>query len=374
MKTLTLLRFRPESTLLFRDTRKFSFSDNARTVLPSVEPIYGAIRTAFLRQRKVDLSDASKIRQYQKEIGDANHPGKLRFIGAFPYLKNGNEIRYFLPTPSHLTYWESTDTFGLLSPHSDCDFLYRSFGHGSGQGIRLHTLWDGNFEQGERATDRFPWIDLEAATAIKKGNIPPKEHFETSKAFFEVESRTGIGLRSDSKNAQQEMIFRIRSFRFTENAGLYVFLESGEELLQGIDTVFLGGKGGVAVLEPKDSLQSELFDAVDSSEKALVLITPAIFKNGFLPEGLSAAPMADTVAKVSTYAADHRFFGTEIQAVSCGKPQPIGGWDLILGKPKPLMHALPAGSTFFVKGNPDRKQLTDIREEFGYGTFIECKR
>ncbi|HQQ66749.1 MAG TPA: type III-B CRISPR module-associated protein Cmr3 [Thermotogota bacterium] len=348
MKTVDILRFNPESALLFRDTRDFGFSENARTVFPTSEPFYGAVRTAFLRKSKTNLRDSAAIAKHKSQIGDRDDPGAFRFVGPFPFLKKNGRARYFLPTPSHLTQWEGGE-FGFLRPNPGLAFTYN--------GISLQTLWDRKTEQGSRAAEAYPWIDWDGMSKIKEGRTPDKAHLAKDDAFFEVEHRTGIGLRSDRKNAQEEMIFRVRSFRFRDEAGLYLFVLKGSDLLEGIDTVLLGGKSGVATTELEKNVSVSLFDKVGDSEKIAVLVTPTIFRNGFLPAN-----------------SGNTFFGASVEAVCNGKPYPVGGWDLVVRKPKPLMHAVPFGSAFFIKGSLDTEKITEIRSEFGYGSYIECKR
>ncbi len=348
MKTVDILRFNPESALLFRDTRDFGFSENARTVFPSSEPFYGAVRTAFLRKRKTNLRDSKAIAEQKSQIGGRDDPGAFRFVGPFPFLKENGRTRYFLPTPSHLTKWED-GKIGFLQPNPNLPFSYT--------GISLQTLWDGKTEQGSRAAEAYPWIDWEGMARIKAGELPANNHLAKENAFFEVEHRTGIGLRGDRKNAQEEMIFRVRSFRFKEEAGLYLFILKGADLLEGIDTVLLGGKSGVATTELEKNVSVSLFDKVEDTQKTVVLITPAIFRNGFLPAKSGNA-----------------FFGATVGSVCNGKPYPIGGWDLIDRKPKPLMHAVPFGSTYFIEGSLNATTITELRSEFGYGSYIECKR
>ena len=348
MKNFDILRFNPESALLFRDTRGFGFSDNARTVFPTSEPFYGAIRTAFLRKNKTNLQNQKAVEKYREQIGDRDHPGKFRFIGPFPFLKENGRTRYFLPTPSHLTRWDD-GKIGFLQPNPELSFSYR--------GISLHTLWDGKTEQGSRAAEAYPWIDWEGMSKIKEGKPPAKESLVKETVFYEIEHRTGIGLRSDRKNAREEMIFRVRSFRFKEEAGLYLCVLNGAELLEGIDTVLLGGKSGVATTELEKNVPGSLFQKVEDSRKTVIFVTPAIFRNGFLPTG-----------------SENSFFGATVKAVCNGKPYAIGGWDLIARRPKPLMHAVPIGSTYFIEGSLNTTTITELRGEFGYGSYIECKR
>ncbi len=344
--------FRAEGPLLFRDARCFDASDNARTTLPSIESIYGAIRTAYLRKHKIDLRDSTQIQKHYSVIGDAEDPGQLKLVGPFLFLHEEGKRRYFFPTPRHLTLWKDDQNewsrCGFLKPHQKDTFSFN--------GCSLHTLWDGSIRQGESLASEYPWIDLDGLMNLKLGNPIEKKHFQKTDAFFRFESRLGIGLREDQKNADEKMIFRIRSLRFRDNAGFFVFVSHGQEVLDGITTLFLGGKQGIVTVA-HDILETGLFAPIEDSEKLLMLITPAIFEKGFLPN-----------------LDNGKLSGISLEAVCCGKPVPVGGWDMRIQKPKPLMHAMAPGSVFFVRGTPKKKELTEFRKAFGFGNYIELKR
>lgn len=68
----------------------------------------------------------------------------------------------------------------------------------------------------------------------------------------------------------------------------------------------------------------------------VVLLQPAIFRRGWLPDGVAA----NGVLTVES----HTFF---LRAAAVNKTQPISGWDLRTGRPKPLRHAVPAGAVYY---------------------------
>lgn len=351
MSQHTIALFRAEGPLLFRDARRFDASDNARTTLPCIESIYGAIRTAYLRKHQTDLRDASQIQNYHSVIGDIEDPGLLRLIGPFLFIQEEEKTRYFFPTPKHLTLWQDDTKWkrcGFLQPHPEDTFSYN--------GHSLHTLWDGSIQQGESLAAEYPWIDLEGLMNLKIGKPVEEKHFQKADTFYRMEFRLGIGLRKDQKNADEKMIYRIRSLRFMENAGFFVFVQQGREVLEGLDTLLLGGKQGIVTIS-QERLETDLFQPIEDVEKLLMLMTPAIFRNGFLPD-----------------LEKERSENFHLDALCCGKPVPIGGWDLRIQKPKPLMHAMAPGSVFFVRGNIGKQALTEFREAFGYGHYIELKR
>ncbi|HEX8565159.1 MAG TPA: type III-B CRISPR module-associated protein Cmr3 [Pyrinomonadaceae bacterium] len=100
---------------------------------------------------------------------------------------------------------------------------------------------------------------------------------------------------------------------------------------------------------------SELFETVkkrimtSESEKKtcrLILLTPAYFEDGFLPENL----------------------GAEIKAVAVNRAQVISGWDFHKKMPKPTRRLTPAGTVFFLELKGDLEEI----EKWIDATWFSC--
>lgn len=73
-----------------------------------------------------------------------------------------------------------------------------------------------------------------------------------------------------------------------------------------------------------------LLEALQAQRAArIVLLTPGLFRDGFLP-------------------AERTFGGAPIRAVAVGRPAVVSGWDLERNRPKPTRRLAPAGSVYFV--------------------------
>jgi CRISPR-associated protein Cmr3 len=82
----------------------------------------------------------------------------------------------------------------------------------------------------------------------------------------------------------------------------------------------------------------------------LILLTPAIFENGFKPTWLKTA----------------NGLAVEIQAIAVNRAQVISGWDFVKKKPKPTRRMCPAGTVLFLKLSGD-----DI-ESWIENTWFHC--
>lgn len=79
--------------------------------------------------------------------------------------------------------------------------------------------------------------------------------------------------------------------------------------------------------------------AVEQGWVRIVLLQPAVFEHGWLPDGISPQD--------GRFDVDGHAFVLESAAV--GKPQAISGWDLSTNRPKPLRRTVPAGSVYHVR-------------------------
>lgn len=196
------------------------------------------------------------------------------------------------------------------------------------------------------------------------------------------ETRTGIAL-THSRTARQSHLYRIdfarplpqrwRDAPAGKEAGRTRLLARVPDVpeLSGTMTWWLpfGGEGRVArvcrieprpdtavgrlerLLDPDGRIAGDVMEAARQSSTLwlrVLLLQPAIFRRGWLPDGVDDAGQL-TVG-------DHCF---QLRSAAVGKPQPITGWDLSTNQPKPLARAVPAGSVYYVEyvGPPaDREQ------------------
>lgn len=93
----------------------------------------------------------------------------------------------------------------------------------------------------------------------------------------------------------------------------------------------------------------------------LYLTTPAIFKKGSIPEFISNG--------------SYEGLSFELLTMAIGKPVFIGGFDMKIGKPKPMKKAVPAGSVYYLKCDKAKelaiklhsKSISEINPEQGFG-------
>ncbi len=102
-------------------------------------------------------------------------------------------------------------------------------------------------------------------------------------------------------------------------------------------------------------------------------MTQAIFENGWLPKDIDE----------EKFILENDKFKIKLVAASVGKYSLIGGYDMAKNEPKPMLKAVPAGSTYFfeiLKGETKDiiryfhlKSVSDKMQEEGYGISFVSK-
>ncbi|WP_299458259.1 type III-B CRISPR module-associated protein Cmr3 [uncultured Microscilla sp.] len=144
----------------------------------------------------------------------------------------------------------------------------------------------------------------------------------------------------------------------------------------------LGGESKAVayeVFEPTINLPSQAIEGQGIFK--LVLLTPALFDNGWCPASINP-----TTGRGTLTIAPQKMVEVELLAAATGKPVPVGGFDMQAKLPKPMLKAVPAGAVYYFRlanaeDAPLLQQkfspasLSDQRanEGFGLALFIHTK-
>jgi CRISPR-associated protein Cmr3 len=167
---------------------------------------------------------------------------------------------------------------------------------------------------------------------------------------YKIETKIGIGLEKGQRKTQEGMLYSLTYYRFKDNAGLCMMLEDGyDEYFNEIEFIKLGSKGRLAKVEViEDKNIDKLFEKVDSELKAHVLLTPAFFEEGVIPEDTNS-----------------------LKSIINKKAQKVGFWDTATNTQSDFFQTVPVGSTYVY--SESKELLTDKYKEFGFGKTIEFK-
>jgi CRISPR-associated protein Cmr3 len=309
----------PVDVWFFRAGKPFTMGEDqwARSYFPpSPNTVQGAIRSRVLAAwgGVAALENA----QLLELIGGPGSYGRLRLRGPFlARQENGKVVRYF-PVP--------TD---VVAPKD------------GGQLCRLHVgEWDGAVVN-PPADGLRPLLspiegDFEAAqgwlSEPELGKYLQGQPFSLTPTpeLFRREHRLGIGLEYKPKRPKEQRLYQAGFIRPADGVGLVVDvgLEEENDPLRALKLpsdgwLALGGEARPARFRLVNADASSL--SIDKSERfSLYFATPAYFMSGWRPN-----------------------IQVRLVAAAAGRPQLIGGWDLVEQKPKPIRRYVPAGSVYF---------------------------
>ncbi len=158
-----------------------------------------------------------------------------------------------------------------------------------------------------------------------------------------VEERTHVAIQWSSGTAEDGQLFSVEGLRFTwrpEQTGpvrrFALVLGCDDERLAKPDPALLGGEARLSSFTPGAAAAwPALPENLTPSSRRLrvVLVTPGIFANGFVPAGKA-------------------FAGARLVAAAVDRPQHISGWDFTKprgGAPKKSRRMAPAGSVYWLE-------------------------
>jgi CRISPR-associated protein Cmr3 len=164
-----------------------------------------------------------------------------------------------------------------------------------------------------------------------------------------VDYRTHTRIEENTGSAQEGMLFQTAGLALSPEVQLCVRV-AGHECFGGIledQLPFLRPVGGERRLARWELSTCALWKCPESIRETvqgcqrirMVLATPAIFENGWLPGWLKDGHLPGTAVPVSLVGA------------VVGRWQPISGWNLERGRtgPKPVRRLVPAGSVYFLE-------------------------
>lgn len=193
-------------------------------------------------------------------------------------------------------------------------------------------------------------------------------HIQTLSDFILLEPKIGITRSSNTHSSEESKLYRVDMRRLSSktNEKLSIVVDFEDEGLSIPESGFLklGGEGKAASYKSNKEVNIA-FPEFEDDEKQfkIVLTTPAIFNNGWMPD----IKLAD----------EHYGLKLNLLTAAVGKPINVGGFDMAKKMPKPMYRAVPAGSVYYfelMEGTMDTvrelfhcKSISDIYANQGFG-------
>lgn len=351
---------------LFRDNKPFSAQQNfvARGQFPPTPmTTQGVVRTCFLedqllregrtwddyRRGNVSTSIVEIVGLPAFEDRPAQQ-GTLRVMGPFvARLYQDGTVERLLRAPLDLLKHENGE-YRLLKPSHQKDYDFRTDVPFSG--------WRPLLGGGEGYKEAHGWLTEAQYVDYLKGEVSQLSNLLADDAVFQIEDRVGLALDYARRANAESMFYRAEFVRPCEQVGLLIYV-SLDVFESERGYVNLGGEsrsGYFRVVKRVNPLPQK-----GRGKVKIVLLTPAYFNRGWMPDDENWSPWVGSGRLVS---------------VAVGKPHLISGWDMAMNGPKPLRHYVPAGSVFFfenadVSSRPFTETPPDSPDHgaMGFGTF-----
>lgn len=334
-------------TLFFRDGKPFTMGDDnwANGVFPPYPSvIFGALRSAFFSHH-IDVL---------KKANEPDDPTvKLHIRGIYFFDHKENKIYLPLPMDCVEKKNEKKNEVSIL-PYVDLDKIKTSCPtqyalKGTGD---VETVYGGLI-----TSDLFKKYLTNSERSFSFIKISDK---------ISIEPKIGISIDKNSGTSEEGKLYRTGMNRLNE---LSLLIEFDDLDLPASGFLKLGGEGRAVSYEIFSSENFDLsFQIKDNYEFfKLYLLTPAIFKNGWLPEWIDE----------KTLVGDYQGLKLKLLTASIGKTISVGGFDMKARKPKPMHKAVPSGSVYYfelMEGEIktafkllNQKAISDYYPEQGFG-------
>ena len=337
-------QFEALDTLFFKESRPIDSVGAAQLASqfpPPVRTLVGAIRTAIGDQLGGDWQGykqaclGNQLHPLKEAIGTPDSLGPLSFGG--PWLAINGERLYPMP----LIVLRGEGGMARLQPGN---IVQTDLGQ-----VCLPEMQPAL--AGAKPLDGA-FVNAAGVQRIMAAESPQEEQIYSvagdggdKPALFHHEERLGIARDNRSRVTGDGLLYQTRHIR--PAPGLVVELDVGGAAEHKSAFVRLGAEGRLAHVSNSDARPvPELPIAPQGATGLLlVLLTPALFANGWLPDGLHAEPCENQ----TFWQGELHSVGVKLVCSVVGKPLREGGWDMVNHMPRPLAGMVPAGSCYFVE-------------------------
>lgn len=351
--------------LVFRNAKPFeALSDTNNIVFPSPAVAAGFLRSVSAQQQKGFKGnfDTEALRQiamggvFLAQKDDAVSGSLKLFVPApidaiYPHDEHGTWQRY-QPQPF------DPDECGcdLNEIYPDLQLLFR------------------NGTQKSKASSPTPfWAFSDFLKWHNGENLTVKEIEQNGITQPLVDVRTHVAIDDDTRTNQEGSFFQTAGYDLAncrkptggwETKRLGFVIASECVLSNDNDLVRFGGEGRLSYLQ-KIALPADTFrlPEINSRFIKLILLTPAVFGQGWLPTWLNEK---DLTGKLP-----HTSLNVKLHAVAANKWQAISGWDLDKNCPKPMRKMVPTGSIYWLEIQNDDADIQAELQKLAYKSVCD---
>jgi CRISPR-associated protein Cmr3 len=330
----------PNDVLMFRDGKPFAGGDDhfARgSFPPPPSTIYGALRSHILSLKSGEFqtfkNDTAKIsKDIIGEIGSPKELGTLKITYFGVAEGNGAQVRQYFPMPRDIARQKGKDEGKLyiLKPEGSIqNNVITDMPAG------LEHLWIA----AEEAIESASGFLLEDEMARYLMGEAPREVVD-SKKIYQIEERTGIRKNRSTRSVETGGLYSVEYFRMDKGFGFALDIDGTKLMPESGIMRFGGDHRSVRYCKYlwNDIDNKPIKDKISKDKHfKLVLLTPAVFEQGWLPDGIDRNTLEGAINGVRI----------KMTTACVGKPIGIGGFDMVKEMPKAMNKAVPAGSVYY---------------------------
>jgi CRISPR-associated protein Cmr3 len=246
-----------------------------------------------------------------------------------------------------------------------------------------YELWPIAAPGGEKAEKPFPdapayWRESPMLAWLKKTDGDDVKHSPDGLGISQLptETRVHVAIQPGERVGMNGQLFQTKGLRFTQNQQpkgepmkwgnvrqLALSIRTSGGTVHGApmelrnELAPLGGERRLARWRKSEKKEwpkcpEEILEVIGKSKTArVVLVTPAVFKQGALPgwNGKSWPHGGNVIATV--------------QGACVGRPEVVSGWDFAENKPKISRRLAPAGSVYFVRLKGSKEEIEQWARE-----------
>lgn len=321
-----------------------SYGESLVPPWPSVAA--GAIRSALLAHKGVDLQEFAKGRVADPELGTPQQPGPFHLMD-FRLARRcaDGRVQPLYAPPADLVIRRKDDDnleCACMEPRALPSGMHSS------AATELHAV----LPERERTKPKSGyWLIHEGwLTYLAGRDVDPQTHLVESGDLWKLDARVGVGLDPAKRSAAEGKLFTVQAVAMwnrhhghARNYDVGFLAEIEGAAIPHEMTLRFGGDGRAArathvhAIDSKPDLFSEI---VQAGRCRLILTSPGIFSGGWLPTG--------TQQQEEAVVFDLHGVRGRVVCAAVPRAEVVSGWDLAKWKPKAAQRAAPTGSVYWL--------------------------
>jgi len=192
-------------------------------------------------------------------------------------------------------------------------------------------------------------LTMDGLSEYLRGEAVTEDHLVPMASLWKRDVRVGIGMDAATRSAEEGHLFSVEHIALAQaehrgqdgTAGLLVGISGCEGQLPDAGVIRLGGDGKAAAFQSVSAIHLAIPEKTirETRRCKVVLQTPALFEQGWLPDGL--------IMEQGHQWYERDGFKMRLACAAIPGYEVVSGWDLAKRAPKAAQRVVPAGSVYW---------------------------